>query len=248
MAKKNTRESRAERAERAAAALAAQRRREARRRNLMIAGVVAAVLVILVGGFLVQRARDTSTDVSAPAAGGSQTYGVTVGDPKAPHEVIIYEDFLCPFCGELEKATHADLTTLADDGKVYVEYRPFNLLSNLGDYSERSANAFAVVLDQDGPQAAKKMHDLLYENQPEESGPFLTDDQLVDLAVQAGADEQDVRGPIEDLAQKDWVQQATKAASDAGVQGTPTVLLDGKVYQDGRTVDELAKSLLGQVS
>jgi protein-disulfide isomerase len=245
MSKTNRTTERAERAERAAAAMREQQRQEQRRRNLMIGGVVAAVLVIVVAGYFLSRALDTTTDVAAPAAGS--TYGVTVGPSDAPHEVVIYEDFLCPFCGELEKATRDDLSQLAADGKVRVEYRPFNLLSAAGDYSARSAGAFSVVLDRSGPEVAKKFHDLLYENQPSESGPFPENDKLVQLAVQAGATESEVREPIESEAGSSWVTKATRAALDAGVRGTPTVLLDGKVFQDGRTMEELGSNLVAKL-
>ena len=245
MSKQNRTTERAERAERAAAALREQERAERRRRNLMVGGVVVAILVIVAAGYLISRAMDTTTKVSA--AGAGSTYGVTVGPSNAPHEVVVYEDFLCPFCGELEKATRDDLSRLAADGKVRVEYRPFNLLSAAGDYSARSAGAFSIVLDKSGPEVAKKFHDLLYENQPSESGPFPDDAALVKLAVQAGAPESQVRGPIESDAAKGWVTRATQAALDAGVRGTPTVLLDGKLFQDGRTMDELGANLVAKV-
>jgi len=159
--------------------------------------------------------------------------------------VVIYEDFLCPYCGELEQATHSELATLADEGKVYVEYRPFNLLQT--DYSVDAAAAFKVVLDASGPDVAKKFHDLLYENQPEESGPYPDSSWLVDKAVEAGAQEGKVSNDIEQGTGKAWVEDASAAASDSGVRGTPTILLDGKVFQDGRTVDDLANNLLAQL-
>lgn len=235
----------ADRASRAAAALEAQQREERRRRNLMVGGVVVGIVVILLAGWLIARSLDTTDDVSAPAAGSE--FGLTIGPSDAPHEVIIYEDFLCPFCGEFERASSEDLEALAADGKVKVEYRPFNLLSNIGDYSERSAGAFSIVLDASGADVAKRFHDLLFENQPSESGPFPSHDELVDLAVEAGAEEDDVRSAIEGGEGADWVTRATEAAFDAGVTGTPTVLLDGEVFQDGRTAEQLAENLISEL-
>jgi protein-disulfide isomerase len=237
---------RAARTQRAAAALREQQAQERRRRTFMVGGVVVALLVILVGGYFLSRTLDTTTDVSAPAAGSR--YGLTIGSADAPHEIVIYEDFLCPFCGQLEAASRDRLAQLAHDGKVRVEYRPFNLLSTAGDYSARSAGAFSIVLDKSGPEIAKKFHDLLYENQPDEKGPFPSNAELADLAVQAGADEAEVRGPIENEEGEAWVEGATQAALDAGVRGTPTVLLDGKVFESGRTMDDLAQNLIDQVS
>ena len=234
-----------DRAARAAAALAEQQRQERRRRNLMVGGVVLALLVIVAGGYLLSRNLDTTNDVSASAAGSD--FGLTIGPADAPREVVIYEDFLCPFCGELERATRDDLAQLADDGKVRVEYRPFNLLSSISDYSERSAGAFSIVLEESGPEVAKEFHDLLYENQPSESGPFPENSDLVDLAVQAGADEAAVRDAIENEEGQQWVDDATQAAQDAGVRSTPTILLDGEVFQDGRTIDQIADNLISEL-
>lgn len=234
------------RAQKAAEMRAAQAKREARRRLLTIGGVVLAMVLIVGGAIGVSLL--TKKDVKATAAGASD-YGVTIGETDAPHEVIIYEDFLCPFCGALEAETRDDLAELAAEGKVLVEYRPFDLLSqSFGDYPIRAANAFAVVLEESGPEVAKEFHDLLFENQPSEQAPdSLSDDDLVDLAVEAGATESDVRAGIEDLAQEDWVTAATKEAKDAGVTGTPTVLLDGEVFDDGRTVQDLADNLIAEL-
>ena len=235
---------RPDRSTKAAAQLERQRRAEKRRRAINI-GTLVCVLVLVAGiAFIVTRNTGPGEVTAAPA--GSGKYGVTIGSKDAPHQVVVYEDFLCPFCGELEKRTESDLATAAADGKVQVEYRPFVLLSRLGDYSARATNAFAVVLDASGPETAKKMHDLLYANQPSEEGPYLSDDELVRLAVEAGATESEVRPGIEGMSQQAFVDGATKAAEDAGVQGTPTVLLDGKQV-GGQTVDDVAKSLLDAV-
>ena len=237
-----------DRTSRAAAALAEQQRQERRRRNLMVGGVVGLVLVIILGGYLLARTLDTTTDVNADAPSSSSDYGVTIGPDDAPNKVVIYEDFLCPYCGELEKRTRDDLAQLADDGKVQVEYRPFNLLGD-GEksYSYRSAGAFSIVLDKSTPEVAKKFHDLLFENQPDESGPFPKSSELADLAVEAGADESAVRSAIEGDEGADWVTTATAAAQKAGVQSTPTILLNGEVFQSGTTIDDLANDLIAKL-
>jgi len=152
----------AERARKAAEMRAAQAKRERNRRILTIGGVL-ALMIVIVGGGIVVGILNKKEIKAAPA--GSSDYGVTIGEKDAPHQVIIYEDFLCPFCGELESETRGDLEELAADGKVFVEYRPFNLLGGKGrTYPIRAANAFAIVLEKSGPKVAKKFHDLLYKN------------------------------------------------------------------------------------
>lgn len=263
------------RAEVAARAQREARRKERLREWLIVGGVVVAVAAVIIGVLVftggddekgeadapgVGRSSDATDDpgsgsASAPGAGDSTNlagevtsdYGFAFGDPDAEHRVVVYEDFLCPFCGALEAASSDQLTELVDAGDIVVEYRVFDLLGRISDYSLRSANAMAVVMDAAGPDVAKTFHDLLYAQQPSESGPFPDDDWLVDQAVVAGADEDAVRPGIEDLAFEDWVEEAGDAATDNGVQGTPTVLVDGQQV-GGSTIDEITQNILAQVS
>jgi protein-disulfide isomerase len=234
------------RAAKAAAALAERKRKERRRNIITIVSVVAAIALIVGVGFVINQARDD--DPSGAADERSTEYDLALGDPDAPHSIVIYEDFLCPICREFEAASKDKLAEAAEAGDVYVSYRPFNLFADDGDprkeYSIDAAAAFAVVQEESGDEVAKEFHDLLYERQPSEAGPFPEADWFVDLAVEAGAAEADVREGIESGAGEDWVAEATDEADGAGVNSTPTILLDGEEYQQGRTFEELADNLV----
>jgi protein-disulfide isomerase len=234
---------RADRAARMAELRAQEERQERLRRTLTIGAVVLGVLVIIGGGFLIQSQRDSTGQDAAAPAGATAEYGVAVGDEGAAHEVVIYEDFLCPVCGVLEKEAGDALSTAVEDGRARVEYRPVNFLGRFGDFSMDAANAFAVVLDAEGPEVAKAFHDAVYADQPaEDSQSFPGADWLIQKAVAAGASEQAVATGIKEGAFRGWVDNATGAASEAGVTGTPTVLLDGKPVP-GTTIDDVAANL-----
>lgn len=235
------------RAAKAAAELEALRKKQARKSILTVGAVVVAIAVIIGGLVWFSLNRSEGDKVTAVDAGSSE-HGLVIGPDDAPHKVVIYEDFLCPYCGDFEAATREDLAELAADGKVQVDYRPFVLLDQVGPYSMLATSAFAVVQEEAGDEVAKTFHDLLFENQPSESGPFPKAADLVDLAVEAGAEESAVKDRIENLDGKAWADAATKAAADDGVQGTPTVLLDGEQFQDGNTVEEYAANLVEQIS
>ena len=236
MSKRNVNKT-AERAARAAALRAEQERKEKQRRLLTIAGVVAALLLIVgVAVFLQMRSGKLNED-AVPPAGGTNDYGLRLGDAGADHEVVIYEDFLCPACKAFEDEFDAELESAAEEGRATVEYRPLDFLSRFGDYSERSANAFAVVLDTAGPEAAKEFHDILYAEQPLEEGPFPDDEWLIEKAVEAGASESEVSDGIKELAFEAWVGNGTKSATAAEINGTPTVLVDGEAI-DASTLPE----------
>ena len=236
------------REERAAAALREQQRRERRRQLLTVLGVVVAIAVVIGGGFFINSQRDTSKDVAKSIPGVGSSFGLTIGDDSAPHQIIVYEDFLCPYCGEFERAGHEQLAALADAGKVQIEYRPFVLLGDLGPYSSRATMIWGLVLQQDGPEVAKKYHDLLFANQPPEEGPFPEKDELVTLAGQAGADVAQLQAGIDSGAGIDFPVEATKSAKSNGIDGTPTAFLDGELFTDYTTPDDLAANLVKAVS
>ena len=237
------REARRARTERARAEAEERRKAAKRKEQLTRGGLIAGVLVLVIGGFfLVTNLGSDKPDT--PPAGATDSYGLRLGEADAPKEIVVYEDFLCPFCGQLELTVRDQLDAAVEAGEVSVEYRPLGFLERIDDYSPESANAFAVVLEESGPEVAKAFHDLLFDNQPSESGPFPDDDQLVEWAVEAGAEEDAVRPGIEDMAFEGWVDAANDAASREGVNSTPTVLVDGEVVE-GETLQEIAAQMVG---
>ena len=241
-AKRDARRARTERAR----AQAEERRKAAKRKEqLTRAGLVAGVLVLIVGGYFLITGLG-SDKPATPPEGATASFGMRIGEDDAPKEIVVYEDFLCPFCGQLETTVRDQLDAAVEAGEVSVEYRPLNFLSRFGDYSAEATNAFAVVLDTSGPDVAKAFHDLLFDNQPPESGPFPSEDDLVDLAVEAGATEADVRPGIENMEFEGWIDAADDAASKAGVNSTPSVFVDGeKIEGDNLTIADIAQAMVG---
>ena len=236
------REARRARTERAREQAEERRKAKQRKDQLTRVGLIAGVLVLIVGGyFLITSLGSDKPDT--PPAGATDSYGLRIGETDARKEIVIYEDFLCPFCGQLELTARDQLDAAVEAGEVSVEYRPLGILERIDDYSPESANAFAVVLDTSGPEVAKAFHDLLFDNQPSESGPFPDDDDLVNLAVEAGATEADVRPGIEDMAFEGWVDAANDAASKDGVGSTPSVFVDGQLQQ-GQIAD-IVEAMVG---
>lgn len=235
---KQSEQSRAERT----AALMKQQKRQEQRRQLTIIGIVVAVLAILAAGgaYLATRKGNANSTI----AGGAGQYSLVVGPDSAPTKVVVYEDFLCPACGYFESASREKFTQAAAEGKLQIQYRPFDFLSRFGDYSARATNAVAAVLDQTDTETAKKFHDLLFENQPSEEGPFPENSALIDLAVEAGADRASITPAIENMEYQDWVDAATKQAlEDDQVNSTPTVFLDGKRVEAANLDDSVQQVL-----
>jgi len=240
---KATKQGNAQRAaERAAAIRREDARRQRRRRTVVVGAAVFGVLTVIVGiALVVQSTRDTTGQATTPPNGVVATFGIPLGRDAAPVTVEVYEDFMCPFCGQFEAAAGKVLKEYAASGGVQVQYKAVAYLdrfSNGSDYSTRAMNAVGVVLDEAGREAALAMHDALYANQPAEDTTGLSDDELVDLAGAAGADPTVVEGPIKDRKFEQWVTNANDEANKNGVTGTPTVLVDGETVEF-RNVEEL---------
>jgi protein-disulfide isomerase len=221
---------------RAAAIRREQERKERRRRSLVVTLVGLVVLAVIVAIYYGVRTAGTGSGsgsgsaTSSTPAGTVSTYAVPAGPASAPVKVSVYEDFMCPFCGQFEKASRAQLQQDIDAGKVQVQYHVLNFLdrSSTTNYSTRAANALGAVLDASGPKVAKRFHDLLFENQPAEGSAGLSDSRLVALAVQAGAPRKAVQDAVSNKSYESWVAKVTDRASKDKVTATPTVRVDGK--------------------
>jgi protein-disulfide isomerase len=204
---------------------AAQRRAEQRRRNLVVGGIAVAVIAaVVIIAVAVQGSRDKTGPVAVPSA-AVEKYGIERGQATAPVTMVLYEDFQCPVCKAYEGFLGDTITKNVDDGTLRVIYRP---MAFLDDYSERSLETAGCVLDEDGTDTYLKLHDLLYQNQPSEQGPWPSDDALADLAAQAGADASAVKKCQAADTYTGWVKAATDAASKDHVTGTPTMRVNGE--------------------
>lgn len=218
-------------AERAAAIRAEHERKERRTRAVVVGSVVVAMLIIVVAiAVALQQGGGGEGQTSTPPDNAVDEYALAMGDDDAPVEVTVYEDMMCPYCGLFEQVSSDRLKEYAESGDVQVRYHVVSFLDRASEdrYSTRAANALAVVLDTAGREAAVEFHDALFENQPEEGGAGLSDDEMIEMAVEAGASEDAIRGPIEDLKFEPWVENATEEWSKRGFTGTPAVAVNGE--------------------
>jgi protein-disulfide isomerase len=228
MSKKSSTQSKTERAQ---AMLREQQRRE-RVRNLSVVGAVVVAVLLVVGVlFFVQSNRDKTGQTASSTPGNlTGTYSVTIGKASAPTTIKLYEDFQCPICQQFEAYTGPQVRAAIAAGKIKVDYHMVAFLDthSLNAYSSRALNAAMAVLDTAGPDVFAKFHQLLYDNQPGENTAGPSNQQLIDLAVQAGADKTAITAPIENNVYHQWVLNATDQMSKDGINGTPTVFINGK--------------------
>lgn len=148
--------------------------------------VAALAAVALVVGIVVLITRDGGEPVVPTYTATAEGAVVTAGD--GPVVVDIWSDYFCPACERFEERFGEELTTALNGGQITVRHHEIAILDDRSDppgYSTRAANA-AVCAASAGVHPT--FHELLFDEQPAEGGPGLTDEQLVAFGAELGAD------------------------------------------------------------
>ncbi|MEV0264475.1 thioredoxin domain-containing protein [Streptomyces sp. NPDC050617] len=237
--------------------LRAERERQAKkdktRRQLVVGGSIVVVLAIAGGiGFAVSNmdggsGKDKSTgskewDAAAkktlvkPAnTSGENGNVITVGDAKAKKTLEVYEDPRCPACAAFEQSAGPQLRQDVKDGRYKVRYVLVNFIDSMGAKGTGSKNAVSALgaALNVSPDAFIAYKEALYsqKNHPEETDDaFAKDQKLIDVAQQVPA----LKGnagfekAVKDGTYDKWALEMGKLFGKNGVQGTPTLLVDGK--------------------
>jgi protein-disulfide isomerase len=221
-----------------------------RKRNLAIqiglTAIVVIFAVVLVGYIVLSNEKK-------PASGEAKSIRVTSSklvtkeggsNPKAV--LSLYEDFLCPACGNFERQFGPTVNKLIDSGAIAADYYMVSILDRQGDgYSSRASNAGYCVADE-STEAFRRFHAALYAQQPEEGvGPFPDNSRLTEVARQAG-----VAGKVpECISSGRYTEMAKGLAAATSVQSTPTIRINGEDYSP-TTPDALVakiKEIVGDV-
>lgn len=239
----SNRDKRHQEKERAKEAVVARKAAE-KRRSLLINGVIIGAVVVLVMGLGWYIWNESNKPVVEPAA-MTKDYGMVVGEAKAPQKVVIYEDFLCPPCGQVESSVGSLVGPATESGGASVEYRPINQLNT--DYSDNAAQAMWAVLDTAGVKEAKAFHDALFAAQPGEQDEHPGESELADIAASAGADRAKVLSALEDNTYEGLVEKATKEAQRLaskmpnGQFSTPTIFINDELQSSASLSDIISR-------
>jgi protein-disulfide isomerase len=223
-----------------------------RKRNLMIQIGLTAVVVVFAVALVLYIVMSAD---EKPASGEAKSIRVTSSnlitnegstEPKAV--LSLYEDFLCPACGNFERAFGPTISKLIDTGAVAADYHMVSILDAQGDgYSSRAGAAAYCVADE-SIDAFRRFHTALYtkELQPQEGGGVYPDNaRLIELARQAGA-----AGSVPDCINKGtYVELVQGMAAATNIRSTPTVRINGEDYEYS-TPDALVakiKEIVGDV-
>ncbi|MEO3816457.1 thioredoxin domain-containing protein [Plantactinospora sp. B24E8] len=206
-----------------------QRARERRRRRTLWASIGAVVVLVAAGliGWAVSASKDAG-DFTPPGGANPEGTGIVFG--TGPVNIDVYADFICPFCKQFEQQAGGTLDQLVAQGKARITYHPVAFLNRFSstDYSTRSSAASGCAA-QSGK--FREYSRALFDRQPPEGSAGLSDTQLVDVAVGVGLARDSFANCVRENTFKKWTDHVTEEASRAGINGTPTVLVNGKQVQ-----------------
>lgn len=257
-----------------------RQRRERMTKGLTIGGIIvgAVAIVAIVALVIVNAIRpagpgpeNMASDGIVIGQGNVAETSAALGPDDAPIpteersdvvQIVIYQDYMCPYCGQFESANGATIAQYLETGGATVEYHPISFLDNssLGErYSTRAANAAACVAEQ-APDQFFDWNQLMFAVQPAEGTGGLSNEEIIDYSEEAGVDVDGAFSECVNSGQfESWVERATSDAfNEPGPSGedgvdidqTPSVYVNGELYpgapSDAATFQAFLTSAAGQ--
>lgn len=211
------------------------RKERARRKALSVALPIA--LVAILGGALFAGTTSGSEEEASEKKSVSIEHP-SLGRADAPVTMIEYADFQCPYCGKFARETEPELIErFVDTGILRIEWRDFPYL---GSESMRAALAARAAQEQG---KFWEFHDAAYAVQKSPNSGTFSDENLLKLARGIGVDMARFEDAFLSERYRDAVEAAFRTGQDAGVTGTPTFVIEGRVIVGAQPLEVFIQAI-----
>ena len=201
--------------------------------------VIAMVLLVVVTGVVFSLMSQSNKENASLAAldGTKLKAAVTatidpangsaiVLNPGQAKVIDVWEDPQCPICKNFEDANGDYIESLVRDNKATVR---FHVLSFLGDESVRAANASFCAADEG--QYLDFHHALYAVQSPLENSGFWSNEKLVAIGKTIGISSKKFSDCVTKGSKIALVKANYDSMEKFGVKGTPTVFINGKLWE-----------------
>ena len=200
---------------------------------------VALLSAVLVVGvlFWVNRAGASAGKGDFTSVNHGPTKGRLAGNPDAPVKILEFADFQCPYCKQFHDGTGKQLfEEYVSKGTVSFQFVSFAFI---GPESQQAAEAAECAADQG---RFWDYHDLLYLRQGQENSGVFSKANLKRFAeeLKRAIPDFDTKtfGECLDSGQKaSVVAEQVKQARSAGVQSTPSFLVNGQALSGVQPIE-----------
>ncbi len=161
----------------------------------------------------VQQPSILDAPVSIPTTGSP-----VLGPPNAPVTLVEFSDFQCPYCAAAVPQIDAVLKTYPKQVKLIFKQYP------LQTHSQAALAASAAIAAQKQGKFWQ-MHDAMFANRDNLSRP-----NLLSLAQKIGLNMKQFESDLNSTEVRETVIRDVQDGDNAGVQGTPTLFINGQRY------------------
>lgn len=253
-----------------AEALALQKKQQARekRSRLIVVSALVLGIIVLIGAvvlIILEGQKTPMEKVDNFPAGVVEQTGIPVGadgvagtENEGAKTLDVYVDYMCPICKQFESLNAASIAEMREAGDLTLVVHPVSILDRASqgtEYSTRAASAAAWVADR-APEQFAAFHDAMFASQPQENTPGLSDEQIAQVAEQAGVPADVAAGITSGDAHEtyeEWVTASSEVAGSTesllnaeGGFGTPTVVIDGERFEGWQAPGGLTQAITGE--
>ncbi|PYI82116.1 MAG: disulfide bond formation protein DsbA [Verrucomicrobia bacterium] len=159
------------------------------------------------------------------------------GTIDAPIALLEYGDYECPFCSEVQPIVKEIQRRLGDD--LCFAFRHFPL-TNVHPHAEHAAEAAEAAAEQ---RSFWAMHETLFANQD-----ALDDEALAEYAAALGLNAKRLIQEVISGAHAQRVREDFNSGVRAGVNGTPSLFINGQRYDGARGLEPLLAAVSNPAS
>ncbi len=194
------------------------------------AGVLLILALGIIGYISSQKNKAPANAVTAiDERVGQPVDRTTIGDPNAPVLVETYEDFLCPHCADFTFELGPVLLDLVKAGTVRWEYK----YRVIGGSDSLTANMAAECAADQGK--FWEYHEEIFRQYTDNGKVAIFPSNLKKMAADMGLDTKQFNQCLDSKQHLKEIQKIDQEAAARGVNGTPTIFINGQRYEGSRT-------------
>ncbi|OQA53223.1 MAG: DSBA-like thioredoxin domain protein [candidate division WS2 bacterium ADurb.Bin280] len=183
--------------------------------------IIVAIIGLILGGMVISAPSTNNGSqqaVNEDEAIISRNNKFVIGNENAKVRVVIFSDYLCPYCADV----HAQMNEIVsnDPDKVSFVTRSF-IVHDEAMIMSQAAHAA-------GEQGKfKEASDLLFEKYNEG-----TEEKMLEMARELNLDENKFKNDLNSEETKNFIQTDNEDAFALNLRGTPSIFVNGKYVDD----------------